>query len=91
MTIFDFVLILAVLGCVVALFLLGYFLLRRQWGRARRILLALPTGCATRYMYPVKWLYRLLQRSSFSLARDQSYLCLSRSGRTTKDVRTSHF
>ncbi|MEO6890044.1 MAG: hypothetical protein ABI456_11890 [Ktedonobacteraceae bacterium] len=41
MTIFDFVLILAVLGCVVALFLLGYFLLRRQWGRARRILLAL--------------------------------------------------
>ncbi len=32
MTIFDFVLILAVLACVIALFLLGYFLLRRQWG-----------------------------------------------------------
>ncbi|MBA2285692.1 MAG: DUF4352 domain-containing protein [Ktedonobacteraceae bacterium] len=41
MTIFDLVLILAVLGCVVALFLLGYFLLRRQWRRAKRILLAL--------------------------------------------------
>jgi len=41
MTIFDFVLILAVLGCVVALFLLGYFLLRRQWRCVRRVLLAL--------------------------------------------------
>ncbi len=31
MTIFDLVMILAVLGCVLALFFLCYFLLPRQW------------------------------------------------------------
>lgn len=41
MTIFDGALILAVLGCVLALFSLGYFLFRRQWRRAKRVLLAL--------------------------------------------------
>ena len=41
MTIFDGVLILAVLGGTCALFSLCYFLLRRQWTRARRVLLAL--------------------------------------------------
>jgi hypothetical protein len=41
MTIFDFVLILAVLGCVFAIFSLGYFLLRRRWIWAKRILLGL--------------------------------------------------
>lgn len=41
MTIFDGVLILAVLGYVLALFSVGYFLIRRQWRPAKRILLAL--------------------------------------------------
>jgi hypothetical protein len=41
MTIFDLVFLVAVLGCVVALFSLFYFLLRRQWRRATRISLAL--------------------------------------------------
>jgi len=41
MTIFDLVMLLAVLGCLLALFSLCYFLLRRQWIRARRVLLAL--------------------------------------------------
>lgn len=40
MTIFDLVLIFAVLGCVLALFSLFYFLMCRQWRRARRIFLA---------------------------------------------------
>ena len=41
MTIFDGVLILSVLGCLLTLFSLCYFLLRRQWRRARRVLFAL--------------------------------------------------
>ena len=41
MTVFDLVLLLAVLGCVLALFSLCYFLLRRQWTPARRVSLAL--------------------------------------------------
>jgi hypothetical protein len=41
MTIFDLVLLLAVLGCVLALFALCSFLLRRQWTRARRVSLTL--------------------------------------------------
>jgi hypothetical protein len=41
MTIFDLVLLLAVLGCILALFALCYLLLRRQWRRARRISLTL--------------------------------------------------
>lgn len=41
MTIFDGVLILTVLGCLLALGFLCYFLLRRQWARARSILLTL--------------------------------------------------
>lgn len=41
MTIFDVVMILAVLGCVLAFFFLCYSLLRRQWARAKRVLLAL--------------------------------------------------
>lgn len=41
MTIFDGVLILAVPGCVLALLTLGYFLFRRQWRQARRVLLIL--------------------------------------------------
>ena len=41
MTIFDLVLILAVLGCILALIALCYFLLRRQWTRAKRVLLVL--------------------------------------------------
>jgi hypothetical protein len=41
MTIFDLVLILAVLGCVCALFALGYFLLRRRWAWAKCVLLGL--------------------------------------------------
>src|SRR5438132_9225627 len=40
MTIFDLVLIFAVLGCVLALFSLFYFLMCRQWRRARRVFLA---------------------------------------------------
>lgn len=40
MTIFDLVLILAVLGSVIALCALFYFLLRRQWRWARRVALA---------------------------------------------------
>ena len=41
MTIFDLVLLLAVLGCVLALFALCSFLLRRQWTRAWRVSLTL--------------------------------------------------
>ena len=41
MTIFDFVLILAVLGCVLALFFLCYFLVRRQWSRVKLVLVVL--------------------------------------------------
>ncbi len=41
MTLFDLVLILAVLGCILALFVLGYSLLRRKWTRAKRTLLLL--------------------------------------------------
>ena len=41
MTIFDLVLILAVLGCILALITLCYFLLRRRWTRAKRVLLVL--------------------------------------------------
>jgi hypothetical protein len=41
MTIFDGILILAVLGCVGSLVAVGYFLLRRQWRPAKRVLLAL--------------------------------------------------
>jgi hypothetical protein len=41
MTIFDGVLILAVLGWLLALFSVGYFLFRRQCRRAKRVLLAL--------------------------------------------------
>src|SRR5258708_6805455 len=41
MTIFDGILILAALGCVLALTALGYFLVRSQWRRAKRVLLAL--------------------------------------------------
>jgi hypothetical protein len=41
LTIFEGLLLLSVLGCTVALFFLGYFLLRRQWVRAKRVLLAL--------------------------------------------------
>jgi hypothetical protein len=41
MTFLDTIFILAVLGCVVALFTMGYFLVRRQWRRATRALLAL--------------------------------------------------
>jgi hypothetical protein len=38
---FDLVLLLAVLGCLLALFALCSFLLRRQWTQARRVSLAL--------------------------------------------------
>lgn len=41
MTIFDGVLILTVLGCLLALGFLCYFLFRRQWAGARSVLLAL--------------------------------------------------
>jgi hypothetical protein len=41
MTVFDLVLLLAVLGCLLALFSLFYFLIRRQWTSARRVSLAL--------------------------------------------------
>jgi hypothetical protein len=41
MTVFDLVLLLAVLGCVFALFALCSFLLRRQWRRAGQVALAL--------------------------------------------------
>ena len=41
MTIFDGILILAVLGCVLSLTAWGYFLVRRQWRRAKRVLLVL--------------------------------------------------
>ncbi|GCE28996.1 hypothetical protein KDA_44800 [Dictyobacter alpinus] len=41
MSIFDALLILTVLGSIVAIFTSGYFLLRRRWQRARRILLVL--------------------------------------------------
>jgi hypothetical protein len=41
MTIFDLVLLLAVLGCVLVLVALFYFLLRRQWRRARHVSLTL--------------------------------------------------
>lgn len=41
MTIFDLVLLLAVLGCVLALLSLFYFLLRSRWTLARRASLAL--------------------------------------------------
>ena len=41
MTIFAFVLILAVLCCILALIALGYSLLRRQWARTKGVLLAL--------------------------------------------------
>jgi Domain of unknown function (DUF4352) len=40
-TIFDLVLLLAVLGCLLALSALFYFLLRRKWMLARRVSLAL--------------------------------------------------
>jgi hypothetical protein len=41
MTIFDGILILAVLGCMLSLVSVGYFLLRRQRRPAKRVLLAL--------------------------------------------------
>ena len=41
MTIFDLVFLFAVLVCVIGLFVLCYFLLRRQWRSARRVSLAL--------------------------------------------------
>ncbi|HEU5380792.1 MAG TPA: DUF4352 domain-containing protein [Ktedonobacteraceae bacterium] len=41
MTIFDGILILAVLGCVLSLVSLGYFLVRRKFRRAKCVLLAL--------------------------------------------------
>lgn len=41
MTIFDLVLILAILGSVLTLCVLFFFLLRRQWRRARHVALAL--------------------------------------------------
>ena len=41
MTIFDAILILAVLGCVLALVSLGYFLVRQKFRRAKRVLLGL--------------------------------------------------
>jgi len=41
MTLFDLVLILVVVGCILALFVLGYSLFRRQWTRAKRIFLLL--------------------------------------------------
>ena len=41
MSIFDGIFILAVLGSVLTLFVLGYFLVRRQWRRAKRVLLIL--------------------------------------------------
>jgi hypothetical protein len=44
MTIFDLVLILAVLGSVLTLCVLFFFLLRRQWRRARNVALALFSG-----------------------------------------------
>ncbi len=41
MAVFDLAFLLAVLGCVLALFALCSFLLRRHWRRARRVSLAL--------------------------------------------------
>ena len=41
MTIFDGILILVVLGCVLALFAVGYFLVRRKFRRAKHVLLVL--------------------------------------------------
>ena len=41
MTIYDLIMILAGLGCVLARFSLCYFFTRRQWIRAKRVLLAL--------------------------------------------------
>ena len=41
MTIFDGIFILAVLGSLLALIAVGYFLVRRQWRRAKRVLLGL--------------------------------------------------
>ncbi len=41
MTIFDLVFLLAVVGCLLALFAICYFLLRRQWRLARRVSLGL--------------------------------------------------
>jgi Domain of unknown function (DUF4352) len=41
MTIFDLVLILAVLGCILAILSLCYFLVRRQWRQAKLVLLLL--------------------------------------------------
>jgi hypothetical protein len=41
MTVFDLVFLLAVVGCVLALVALGFFLLRRHWRSARRVALAL--------------------------------------------------
>lgn len=41
MTIFDLVFLLAVVGCLFALFATGFFFLRRQWRSAKRVALAL--------------------------------------------------
>src|SRR5579872_338463 len=41
MTMFDLVFLLAVVGCLLTLVALCYFLLRRQWRSARRVSLAL--------------------------------------------------
>src|SRR5260370_15638160 len=48
MTIFDLVLILAILGSVLTLCVLFFFLLRRQWRRARHVALA-PFSCVVLY------------------------------------------
>ncbi len=41
MTVFDLIVLLAVVGCVLALVALGFFLLRRHWRSASRVSLAL--------------------------------------------------
>lgn len=41
MTMFDLVFLLTVAGCLLTLFALCYFFLRRQWRSARRVSLAL--------------------------------------------------
>ena len=59
MTLFDAILILAVLGCVVALLTVGYFLVRRKFRRAKRVLLALTS-------FPVVYAIVLVSVSLFS-------------------------
>jgi hypothetical protein len=78
MMVFDLVLLLAVLGCVLALFALCSFLLRRQWRRVRRVAVAL-LGFLALYAFLLLSVSLLSPQHTLAMHQDRCFddWCLS--------------